>query len=84
VRQRPRAPTVGFLIALLALAVVPSATTSPVPDPYSLVDPLIGTQGNGHTFPGAALPFGMVQFSPVTVNSGPGGYSYGGSRISGG
>lgn len=28
------------------------------------VDPLIGTDGLGHTFPGATLPFGMVQLSP--------------------
>ncbi len=32
----------------------------------SLVDPFIGTDGHGHTFPGAALPFGMVQLSPDT------------------
>ena len=30
------------------------------------VDPFIGTGGNGHTFPGACAPFGMVQPSPVT------------------
>lgn len=30
------------------------------------VDPLIGTGGHGHTFPGAAYPFGMVQLSPDT------------------
>jgi predicted alpha-1,2-mannosidase len=28
------------------------------------VDPFIGTAGHGHTFPGAATPFGMVQVSP--------------------
>ena len=28
------------------------------------VNPFIGTGGHGHTFPGAALPFGMVQLSP--------------------
>lgn len=30
------------------------------------VDPFIGTQEMGHTFPGAAVPFGMVQLSPET------------------
>lgn len=30
------------------------------------VDPFIGTGGQGHTFPGASLPFGMVQLSPST------------------
>ncbi len=30
------------------------------------VDPMIGTDGHGHTFPGASLPHGMVQLSPDT------------------
>tara|TARA_B100001248_G_scaffold81915_1_gene59643 strand:+ start:201 stop:3188 length:2988 start_codon:yes stop_codon:yes gene_type:complete len=34
------------------------------------VDPFIGTDGTGHTFPGATMPFGMVQLSPDTRNSG--------------
>ena len=30
------------------------------------VNPMIGTCGHGHTFPGATTPFGMVQLSPDT------------------
>ncbi len=30
------------------------------------VDPFIGTAGDGHTFPGPVVPFGMVQLSPDT------------------
>src|SRR3954471_1506664 len=30
------------------------------------VNPFIGTGGHGHTFPGAVMPFGMVQLSPDT------------------
>ena len=30
------------------------------------VNPFVGTNGHGHTFPGAVLPFGMVQASPDT------------------
>ncbi|MCB1554623.1 MAG: glycoside hydrolase family 92 protein, partial [Xanthomonadales bacterium] len=33
---------------------------------FAAVDPFIGTGGNGHTFPGAVVPFGMVQLSPDT------------------
>ncbi|HET6588431.1 MAG TPA: GH92 family glycosyl hydrolase [Oleiagrimonas sp.] len=33
------------------------------------VDVFIGTGGHGHTFPGATLPFGMVQVGPDTNNS---------------
>src|SRR5580658_445977 len=33
---------------------------------YRAVDPFIGTGPDGHTFPGATSPFGMVQLSPDT------------------
>src|SRR5882757_3724202 len=32
----------------------------------TMVNPFIGTGGHGHTFPGATVPFGMVQLSPDT------------------
>ena len=32
------------------------------------VNPIIGTNGMGHTFPGACAPFGVVQLSPDTEN----------------
>ncbi|NDP27234.1 MAG: glycoside hydrolase family 92 protein [Flavobacterium sp.] len=35
-----------------------------------LVNPFIGTGGHGHTFPGAVVPFGMVQLSPDTRTQG--------------
>jgi predicted alpha-1,2-mannosidase len=31
-----------------------------------LVNPFIGTGGHGHTYPGASMPFGMMQLSPDT------------------
>ena len=39
------------------------------PDPLKLVDPMIGTGPEGHTFPGATAPFGMVQLSPEIIAS---------------
>ncbi len=33
---------------------------------YDYVNTFIGTGGHGHTYPGATLPFGMVQLSPDT------------------
>lgn len=33
---------------------------------YDKVNPFIGTDFHGHTFPGATMPFGMVQLSPDT------------------
>ncbi len=38
----------------------------PVRDYTKWVNPFIGTGGHGHTFPGATVPFGMVQLSPDT------------------
>ena len=32
----------------------------------SYVNPFVGTGGHGHTYPGATLPFGMIQLSPDT------------------
>jgi len=43
------------------------------------VNPFIGTGGHGHTFPGATVPFGMMQLSPdtrLTGWDGCGGYHY--------
>ena len=37
------------------------------------VDPFIGTGGHGHTYPGATVPFGMVQLSP---DNGVGGWDW--------
>ena len=50
------------------------------------VNPIIGTQKMGHTFPGATVPFGMVQLSPDTRVEGwdaCGGYHYSDSTILG-
>ncbi|MEX0981325.1 MAG: GH92 family glycosyl hydrolase [Bacteroidales bacterium] len=50
------------------------------------VDPFIGTDGHGHTFPGATLPFSMVQLSPDTRTLGwdaCAGYHYSDSSILG-
>jgi predicted alpha-1,2-mannosidase len=50
------------------------------------VNPFIGTAGHGHTFPGAIVPYGMVQLSPDTRLSGwdgCSGYHYSDSKIYG-
>ena len=50
------------------------------------VNPFIGTGGHGHTFPGATLPFGMMQLSPDTRLDGwdgCSGYHYSDSEIYG-
>jgi predicted alpha-1,2-mannosidase len=54
------------------------------------VDPRIGSGGDGHTFPGATVPFGMIQLSPDTAMPDfkhaykwAAGYQYGDSSIMG-
>lgn len=50
------------------------------------VNPMIGTGGHGHTFPGATLPFGGVQLSPDTDDTGwdwCSGYNYADASIMG-
>jgi predicted alpha-1,2-mannosidase len=100
--RRRRAPVVGVAaLAVLASVVaagfpLPAAGAGPpstaAADPAALVHPLDGTAtgpvnpGTVGEFPGADLPFGMIQWSPDTspnaVQAG-GGYSYDDSEISG-
>src|SRR3954467_3588864 len=55
----------AVLLALLAVAVfAPAARAS---DVAKYVDPTIGTFGTGWVFPGADVPWGMVQNSPDTL-----------------
>ena len=52
--------------APIAAVLLLSACTPPDSPLCEQVDPFIGTGGHGHTYPGAAVPFGMVQLSPDT------------------
>ncbi|GAA2591143.1 hypothetical protein GCM10010399_21970 [Dactylosporangium fulvum] len=59
--------TVVLAVAAVAVALPVTSAAAAVPaDLTTLVNPMIGTQKEGNTFPGAALPFGMVQVSPDT------------------
>ena len=56
-------PLKALLAGLLALPAFVNAQ----PESYiQYVKPIIGTQRMGHTYPGATVPFGMVQLSPDT------------------
>ncbi len=52
--------------ALLVLIIGLSINLSAQEKFTDFVNPFIGTDDMGHTFPGAAVPFGMVQLSPET------------------
>ncbi|KRA81953.1 sugar hydrolase [Lysobacter sp. Root667] len=56
----------AWAISGIAAAAAPIASDEAGHRAYAAVDPFIGTGGEGHTFPGAVVPFGMVQLSPDT------------------
>lgn len=50
----------------------------------NFVNPFVGTGGHGHTYPGATMPFEMMQLSPdirLKVWDGCSGYHYSDSHI---
>ncbi|WP_114229167.1 MULTISPECIES: GH92 family glycosyl hydrolase [Sphingomonas] len=60
-------PAAAAIVA--ALSTTAFAAAPPTATPFQAVDPMIGTGGEGHTYPGAVAPFGMVQLSPDTDTS---------------
>ncbi|HET9142874.1 hypothetical protein, partial [Actinophytocola sp.] len=76
--RRGSAVTTGLLTLVALLPAAPAvAQPPPAEDLARWVDPYTGTRpggedhgtggGAGNTFPGADVPFGMVQWSPDTV-----------------
>lgn len=59
-----------FILGLTGVSDMEAAllhkSTSEKISPVDYVNPIIGTNGMGHTFPGACAPFGLVQLSPDT------------------
>ncbi len=92
----PRTQRLRTAAAIAATALLAAgAALLPVPAAYAagaggapatgdlthLVNPFIGTQNDGNTYPGAAVPFGMVQLSPDTGHNT--GYDYDEDHIRG-
>jgi predicted alpha-1,2-mannosidase len=69
--------TVIFLLSVAACS---------AKSPVDFVNPMIGTDAHGHVYPGATVPFGMVQVSPDTRDNtwdGSSGYHYSDTSILG-
>jgi predicted alpha-1,2-mannosidase len=92
----PRLGAAGMVLMLFLAVGLGAATVGagPAEDPAALVDTFIGTADGsspdpppgdkgGSTFPGAAFPFGMVQWSPDTAPNGEFSYYYPDDRIKG-
>ena len=89
-----REPMKSPLNQVLASALQPGISLAAHLAGAALVDyakPMIGTAEHGHVFPGATVPFGMVQLSPDTrdgstddaYQDGSAGYHYSDSSIMG-
>ena len=80
--RRLRLCTTG-VVAVSALLAAPAARAAEPRDGRltDLVNPFIGTENEGNTFPGAAVPFGMVQLSPDTGHNT--GYDYSWAHVRG-
>jgi predicted alpha-1,2-mannosidase len=74
------------------LAALPATAAAATLALTQYVNPFIGTDNSnspnpvpggagGSTYPGAVVPFGMVQFSPDTPTASPSGYRYGDNSI---
>src|SRR5262245_55321877 len=78
----------AVILGLALLAAAPKAGAEDLAarvDPFAGTRPGPGTFGGGHNFPGATLPFGMVQWGPDTTPSAPhsGGYDHRDNHIRG-
>ena len=50
---------------IIALTII-ACSCNDIKQNSDYVNTFIGTGGHGHTYPGASLPFGMMQLSPDT------------------
>src|SRR6185437_15726148 len=69
--------TLFFLLVFVSCSAYSQSNSSA----YDSVDTFIGTAADGNTFPGATLPFGMIQWSPDTRPDG--WYHFGDKTIRG-
>lgn len=79
-------PIVIKLLTAFIFLYATAASAQKKKDYTPLVNPFIGTGGHGHTYPGAVVPFGMVQLSPDTRLEGwdgCSGYHYSDSLVYG-
>ena len=85
--KNDRFTSVFVSVFLFALTLIAAHQLSAQTKDYTkYVNPFIGTGGHGHTFPGATVPFGMVQLSPDTrIDNwdGSSGYHYSDNEIFG-
>ncbi len=83
---RHKPGVVLLLLGLLFPGLAPAGADEDTHSPWAQVNPMVGTAPFGHTYPGATVPFGMVQVSPDTRDEGweaCSGYDYDDTTILG-
>jgi predicted alpha-1,2-mannosidase len=77
----------GMCVLIMLCSITFSFAAGEAPKNYAgYVNPFLGTDDHGHTFPGAALPGGMVQLGPDTDTKGwdwCSGYHYSDNSVMG-
>ncbi|SFI96477.1 alpha-1,2-mannosidase, putative [Amycolatopsis sacchari] len=83
----------GLVVTSVVMPAVQADAAPAQQDLAKWVNPFVGTRpggkdqgtggGAGNNFPGAVVPFGMVQWSPDTVTGQPGGYYYDSTALKG-
>lgn len=76
----------SIVLTLLSAGLVCASLGKIYASPVDFVNPFIGTSEHGHVYPGATVPFGMVQLSPdtrVTTWDGCSGYHYSDTNLYG-
>ena len=71
---------------LILLTLICAFINTKAQNKTGFVDPFLGTGGHGHVYPGATVPFGMVQLSPDNGDEGwdwCSGYHYSSKTIAG-
>ncbi|GAB3160317.1 GH92 family glycosyl hydrolase [Amycolatopsis stemonae] len=90
--RRLRGAALAVILASAGLATLPAPAGAADLALTQYVNPFIGTDNSnspnpvpggagGSTYPGAVVPFGMVQFSPDTPTASPSGYRYSDTSI---
>ena len=65
-KQKLLSFTMTLLLGIFSVFAQKRPMSAMAQQPVDYVNPIIGTNGMGHTFPGACTPFGWVQLSPDT------------------
>lgn len=85
--------TIAGVMPAMNVTAAAAITNAQQQDLAKYVNPFVGTRpggedqgtggGAGNNFPGAVVPFGMVQWSPDTTTAQPGGYFYDSTALKG-